>query len=157
MPIAFSSRCWYDSRLMSSLAQRARGKLHATVLIVGLLLGWASAPVALATQTSDVCDVACCVQAGHCCCVARHARVLGDGSEGRDTFRTPQASSHCPEGCGNGSASSPIFSRDLNANAAHSFALITSGAQPRELLGLKLDLTWIGFSTSRAPPAKHLN
>jgi len=143
--------------LMFSAAERIQRKSHAMILVAALFAGWLAGPAALSIRAEDTCGMPCCIQAGHCCCAAKHSHVEGEGSDGRDHLKTPVAASRCPDGCGNGSFSRQIFSADAVANASRSFELVTSGYQWREFLRVKLDLKWIGFSTSRAPPTTRLN
>lgn len=143
--------------LMSSKAERLRARIRATALLLGLSLGWISAPIALAAQSADVCGQSCCIQLGHCCCVPRHARVQGDQSDDKDGFRSPRAGSRCPEGCGNISFSSTSFSRDARANRAHWFTFLSSVVETVPTTCLGPSRNWAGGSSPRAPPSDTRN
>jgi hypothetical protein len=52
-------------------------RLRAAIAALALALGWLSAPLSLALWEPDVCEMECCIAAGHCCCATRHAYVKG--------------------------------------------------------------------------------
>jgi hypothetical protein len=56
---------------------KTRLRLHALIVALLLALSWVSVPISLATWEPDVCEMECCIAAGHCCCATRHAYVKG--------------------------------------------------------------------------------
>src|SRR5919198_5444722 len=76
-------------------------RLAAMTATLVLALSWFSVPLSLAVWEPDVCEMECCIAAGHCCCAARHAYVKGHEpkpGEIRVTLETRLTAS-CPASC----------------------------------------------------------
>jgi hypothetical protein len=116
-----------------------------------LLLGWLSAPAALASRGSDACSAACCVDAGHCCCTPRHASVAGQPPGDYDEVVQAEVSGRCPDGCAAPQLSLRAFARaaayhlDLSNAAFDASPQAVRAPEPAE----------VSFSPQRAPPSFH--
>jgi hypothetical protein len=137
---------------MFSPARQIRHRSHSLALVAVLALGWLSSPVALSLQAEDVCGSPCCVNAGHCCCVSHHARVEGQRSDGKGMVGTPIASSRCPDGCGNGSVSTQLPSRDIESHPGTSLVFGAAEDRLAESFGLFVESVRFNSFTPRAPP-----
>jgi hypothetical protein len=76
-------------------------RLRAAVAVLALALGWLSMPLSLATWELDVCEMECCIAAGHCCCATRHAYVKGREPKPGDVSLSIETTltDPCPVGC----------------------------------------------------------
>ena len=127
-------------------------KLQAAGAMLALLIGWTSAPVALAAAPLDVCSMPCCISEGHCCCTPRHAHVVGESPDNSDSIDSPQLSRSCPDGCATNSFFVSFSLRNLVPPAGHNVVLSPyasrSGSQPV----VAFDVIAAGSSSPRAPP-----
>jgi hypothetical protein len=130
-------------------------RVRAAVAALALAIGWLSMPLSLAFQEPDVCEMECCIAAGHCCCAKRHAYVKGHEPKPGDVSVDVETSltTPCPASC----ASSGISSKDNLLHAAPARApLVTLTSIPpqlcrdRFLFGRQLAAQ---PSSPRAPPA----
>jgi hypothetical protein len=137
---------------MFSAALQKRRKAYPWALVATLALGWLSAPVALGLQAEDVCGSACCVNAGHCCCVSHHARVEGQQSDGKNTIGKPTASSRCPDGCGSGSVSTQLPCRDIDSDAGASLVDTGRACHLAARACVNTDSVLFNSFPPRAPP-----
>jgi len=127
-------------------------KFGAAALSAFLLLSLGSGLIALASPSSDVCTMSCCVKAGRCCCAARHARVANPPSDGKATVQQPSLTAPCPEGCTSFQRNSRLSTTSLAEGARTSLDPSRSHpihlATPRPLFSANP-----ASSDSRAPPA----
>jgi hypothetical protein len=129
--------------------------LRAAVAALALALGWLSAPLSLAFQEPDVCEMACCIAAGHCCCAKRHAYVKGHEPKPGDVSVNAEMAltNPCPAGC----ASSGVSANNNLLRAAPAQApLVTLASIPPQLRRDRflIDLLFAARPSSpRAPPA----
>ena len=132
-----------------------RHQLQAAFGALALLISALFSPVVLATQIeSDTCAMACCVEAGHCCCKPSKLTVAGQHHDGDTTLSQAEIATSCPEGCTTAHISSNLFQRDSIRPATHPFALIfsvTTHAPPMTYHLISVDLACI---IPRAPPVK---
>jgi len=140
---------------MSATRPRPKLNLRAASAALALLLGWLSAPIALASFTPDVCSMSCCVAAGHCCCTPRHALVEGQIPDGEPQIDQAEASTNCPKGC----AAQPSLSqtRDAERAANHELDCSSSSFSPAPLIFVPGDQMGLDNSSPRAPPIRSLN
>jgi len=129
--------------------------VRAAVAALALALGWLSAPLSLAFREPDVCEMECCIAAGHCCCATRHAYVKGHEPKRGDVSVSVETAltSPCPAGC----AASGISAQNNLQRAAHAQALLTTLTPIRPSLYRDRFLFGRQFesqpSSPRAPPA----
>jgi hypothetical protein len=130
-------------------------RVRAAVAALALALGWLSAPLSLASWEPDVCEMECCIAAGHCCCATRHAYVKGHEPKPGDVSVSVETTliSPCPAGC----AASGVSAQNNLQRAAHAQAPITTPTQiPPSLYRDRFlfDHQFESQSSSpRAPPA----
>lgn len=74
-------------------------RLRAASLLMALLAVPVSASVTLATDSSDVCSMSCCVNEGHCCCSPQRSRVKQLARSDRESIEIAQADQQCPDRC----------------------------------------------------------
>src|ERR687888_1251558 len=76
-------------------------RLRVAVAALALTLGWISVPLSLAAWEPDVCEMECCIAAGHCCCATRHPYVKGHEPKPGDISITVETAltGLCPAGC----------------------------------------------------------
>ncbi|HEU0173844.1 MAG TPA: hypothetical protein VFV58_06240 [Blastocatellia bacterium] len=111
---------------------KTRLRVRAAVAALALAIGWLSMPLSLAFQEPDVCEMECCIAAGHCCCARRHAYVKGHEPKPGDVSVSDEAALTvpCPADC----ASSEISSKDNLLHAAPARApLVTLASIPLQL------------------------
>ena len=98
--------------------------VRAAVAALALALGWLSAPLSLAFQEPDVCEMECCIAAGHCCCATQHAYVKGHEPKPGDVSVNVKSTLTipCPAGC----AASGISAQNNLSRAAHAQAPLTT-------------------------------
>jgi hypothetical protein len=129
--------------------------VRTAVATLALALGWLSAPLSLAFWEPDVCEMECCIAAGHCCCATRHAYVKGREPKPGDVSVSVETAltSPCPAGC----AASGISSQNNLQRAAHAQAPLTTHTHIRPSLYRDRFLFGRQFesqpSSPRAPPA----
>jgi hypothetical protein len=130
-------------------------RLRAAVVGLALALGWFSAPLSLASQEPDVCEMECCIAEGHCCCAKRHAYVKGrEPKPGEISFTTETTFTNpCPAGC----ASSGTSTQNKLPRATHPQAPLVEFASIPPQLYLDRFLIDHQFtaqpSSPRAPPS----
>ena len=129
-------------------------RLRAAAAVLALVLGWLAVPLTLAAWEPDVCEMECCVTAGHCCCATRHAYVAGrlpEPGEVTINFET-ELTAPCPATCA-GATSSAQTNLPRARHAAAAF--VTVVVTPLQYGG-KLNPSMRSFaaqtSTPRAPP-----
>ena len=142
---------------MATSAKNWLTRLRVFCALVVLATGWLTAPVALATQTSEVCAMACCIEDGHCCCSPALPFVKGQKSGDKAGFYDEVVQERCPDGCATstisiktqarGSIRATITSTDLGARAP-------ACLQNRIIV---LDAFRAAPSSPRAPPARLLS
>jgi hypothetical protein len=129
--------------------------VRAAVAALALALGWLSAPLSLAFWEPDVCEMECCIAAGHCCCATRHAYVKGHEPKPGDVSVNVETTLTypCPVGC----AASGISAQNNLPRALHAQAPLTtltlippSLYRDRFLFGRQFESQ---PSSPRAPPA----
>jgi hypothetical protein len=129
--------------------------LRAVVVALALALGWLSAPLSLVFWEPDVCEMECCIAAGHCCCAKRHAYVKGhEPKPGEVSVDVETALTiPCPAGC----ASSEISTQNNLPYATHAHAPLVTPASISLQLNrdrFPLDHQFAAQPSSpRAPPA----
>jgi hypothetical protein len=98
--------------------------VRAAVAALALALGWLSAPLSLAFWEPDVCEMECCIAAGHCCCATRHAYVKGREPKPGDVSVNVETTltNPCPVGC----AASGISAQNNLQRAAQAHAPLTA-------------------------------
>jgi hypothetical protein len=130
-------------------------RFRAAVAALALALGWFSAPLSLVFWEPDVCEMECCIAAGHCCCATRHAYVKGHEPKPGDVSVNVETTltNRCPAGC----AAPGISSQNNLLRAAHAPALLTTSAHIPPSLYRDQFLFDHQFasqpSSPRAPPA----
>lgn len=130
-------------------------RVRAAVVGLALALGCISAPVSLAFQESDVCEMECCVAEGHCCCVERRAYVKGREPKPGDVSITIETTftKPCPAAC----ASSGISSQNNLQRATQAQSPLETLAAIRPLFYRERFQIAHQFaaqpSSPRAPPA----
>jgi len=130
-------------------------RLRGMAAALALALGWISVPLSLATWEPDVCEMECCVAAGHCCCATRRAYVKGHEPKPGDVSLTIETTltQPCPVGC----AASGISVHNNLPRAAHWHAPLAESnpvslSRYRERFLLDQQFT-AKPSSPRAPPA----
>jgi hypothetical protein len=131
--------------------QRVTIRARAGYAVVALVLGFASAPLALAFQEPDVCSMACCVREGQCCCRPHHASVKRQASDGRLRISESYLTASCPEGCAAAVRSSKLaFRGHLRNCAQHAYGdELPIFLAPDIAIHNSIEA---GSSSSRAPP-----
>jgi hypothetical protein len=130
-------------------------RVRAAAAALALALSWVSMPLSLAFQEPDVCEMECCIAAGHCCCARRHAYVKGHEPKPGDVSVSDEAALTvpCPAGC----ASSGISSKDNLLHTAPARAPLVTLAYITPQLYRDRFLFGRQFaaqpSSPRAPPA----
>jgi hypothetical protein len=136
---------------MAASEQKRIVRLRAAALAFMLALGSLCAPVALATQSSDICSMTCCVQEGHCCCKPARRFVEGNLPDGTDRMEKAVAWARCPEGCA-ALGSSSFSLRITPRTESQSLVLIDSiTVEPRQAV-FAHSVFESGPSCPRAPP-----
>ena len=108
---------------MTAAGQSSLKRLRALCAALALLVGSLSAPVALGFQSSDVCSMTCCVEAGHCCCNPPRAYVEGESSDRQPIITVSDMSAPCPDGCTGSQSSSQLRLRDMERVASPHLSL----------------------------------
>jgi hypothetical protein len=119
-----------------------------------LLFGAISAPVALASRSSDeVCTMACCVEEGHCCCKPRRAFVEGQTPDGKPRIAATEIAAPCPEDCAAPATASPSFMRQALRPADHRIDDVAASSTHLPLIVGPSLAAASNASAPRAPPA----
>ena len=108
----------YDCFPAMTIKSKIRFRLRAAVVVLMLAAGWLSGPLALAAWEPDVCEMECCIEAGHCCCATRHAYVKGqEPKPGEVAFNIEtNLTAPCPANCtGSATATQNYLSRATHA------------------------------------------
>jgi hypothetical protein len=132
-------------------------RLRAAVAALALALGWLSAPLSLAFREPDVCEMECCIAAGHCCCATRHAYVKGQEPKPGDVSVNVETTltNPCPVGC----AASGISAQNNLPRSAQAQAPLTTFTHiPSHLYRDRFlfDHQYAAQPSSpRAPPARY--
>jgi hypothetical protein len=130
-------------------------RVRAAVAALALALSWVSLPLSLAFQEPDVCEMECCIAAGHCCCAKRHAYVKGHEPKQGDVLVGAETTltNPCPAGC----VSSGISTQNDLQKAAPAQATLVAPAYILPQLNRDRFLFERQFaaqpSSPRAPPA----
>ena len=132
-------------------AGRPALKLQAAGALLAVLLSWVSAPLALTRVLLDVCSMPCCISEGHCCCSPRHAHVVGETQDGRDSIGRSEVSRSCSQGCTT-SSSSTLHLRNLVRGATHALVLADCRVSELQRPHLSGNLIASGSFSPRAPP-----
>ncbi|HKY03837.1 MAG TPA: hypothetical protein VJQ56_03050 [Blastocatellia bacterium] len=147
---------------MTTSAKKWLTRLRVFCALVVLATGWLAAPVALATQTSEVCAMTCCIEDGHCCCSPALPLVKGQKTDGQEAgdkagLYNLAIQERCPEGC----ATSTISTK-TQARGSIRAAVTTSDLEARAPARSQNRI--VGFdelraapSSPRAPPAPLLS
>ncbi|MGA9767412.1 MAG: hypothetical protein WBV94_00110 [Blastocatellia bacterium] len=122
-----------------------------SVLIV-MMLGWASASVALVSPTPDACSMQCCVKQKHCCCTPRHSSVKEQNLDGKEKLDRDRIESRCPEGCLAIKVLNSFSMRDLACAPVNDGCLDKSTDLHSRCANLYLKLRVFGQSSPRGPP-----
>src|SRR5262245_29992207 len=87
--------------------------LRVVFLALSLLFSALSPVLALSASEQDVCEMACCMAEGHCCCAARKPWVKGQKPDGRPILEQDEiaAPSGCP--CTPPSSASNLIPREI--------------------------------------------
>jgi hypothetical protein len=137
---------------MSGARSSRLASLRALCAALALLIAAVSAPIALATQTADVCGMACCVKEGRCCCNPHHASVKGQTTDEKPRIGESDLSAACPESCATAARSSSLFlSKHLRTGAQHVVICEPATIRLEHAVAIR-DLVDSGASTPRAPP-----
>jgi len=129
------------------------GKLRAASAIFALLLGWLSAPVALATSSSVACSMVCCIEDGFCCCNTDQSSSDGLTPDDDTGIHAVGVSSRCPEGCANPSFTNPIQFRGGTGQTDHQIGPDSSDARASHQIIIARRSALSDSSPPRAPPA----
>jgi hypothetical protein len=133
-------------------------RLRAAGAVMALLLGWLSAPVALAARTPDeVCSMTCCVEDGHCCCTPALPYVKGQLPNDRDKIGSAQLSAPCPEGCAPSNSLSNSFFRNSTPAAGNYSVRAESDVLATAHKAIEWDSIYLILTSPRAPPAHFPN
>src|SRR5215216_4144648 len=111
---------------MIAAVQSTSKRLRALCAALALLVGSLSAPVALGFQSSGVCSMTCCVEAGHCCCNPKQAYVKGEIPDRQPVITLADVSAPCPDRCTGSQSSSQLRLRDMERAANHQLSLDSS-------------------------------
>jgi hypothetical protein len=105
-------------------------KLRALSAAFTFLLGASLAPVALASQVNqEVCQMACCVSEGHCCCKPAKPAVKGQKRDrGETQFVNVELSKPCSEDCAASRAAANLFPRAFVQPANSQFKVTGAAA-----------------------------
>lgn len=133
-------------------AKRNRSaKLRGVFAALLLALGSITAPLAIAATPSVACSMACCVEAGHCCCQARRASAQNQSSNSTDKLEQSKLFKKCPEGCASLQTSHQVFQVSLKPESISSLNL--SPLYPRLWRQIIKLTEFVGSdSPPRAPP-----
>src|SRR5882724_1200760 len=129
--------------------------LKAAALVVALLAGPVSASASLATDSSDVCSMSCCVKEGQCCCSPHRARVKGQPRSGLPDLSDANIAASCPEDCATSasSASSTAFHlRDLERPSSNHAILSCCTVQTSSNVIAAIQPHDLEHSAPRGPP-----
>jgi hypothetical protein len=138
---------------MSGARSSRLTRLRASLAALALLIAAVSSPIALATQTADVCGMACCVKEGRCCCNPHHASVKGQIADDKPRIGESELSAACPESCATAVRSANLFlSQHLRPGAQHVVIGKPASICLVQPIAIR-DLVGAGASTPRAPPS----
>ena len=140
---------------MKILRQSKRVQLRAEGALLVLLVGWLSAPLALAAYEADVCTMECCIAVGHCCCSPRHEYVKGEIPSGRDELRSPGMNSPCPRGCSTPGVSASNFTGTVAREHSHFEATAPPPIRRAEVSRAHA-VDYFEIAAPRAPPISTL-
>ncbi|HYV06962.1 MAG TPA: hypothetical protein VFB82_20365 [Blastocatellia bacterium] len=138
---------------MSEATPSRLARLRSLCAALFLLAAAVSAPIALASRSADVCGMACCINAGTCCCNPRHAGVQGHASDDKPHIREIELSASCPQGCTTSVRSSNLVLRDPRPPGEHTILGLEAALIYSEQAALHRNPFVSGSSTPRAPPA----
>ena len=125
--------------------------LKAAALVVALLAGPVSASASLATDSSDVCSMSCCVKEGQCCCSPHRALVKGQARSGLPDLSDANIAASCPEDCATSASSTAFHLRDLERPSSHQI-LSCRTVQTSSNLIPAIQLHDLEHSAPRGPP-----
>jgi hypothetical protein len=131
---------------MATSAKNWLTRLRAFCALVVLATGWLAAPVALATQTGEVCAMACCIEDGHCCCSPALPFVKGQKDGDKAGFHDGVVQEPCPDGC-----TTATISIKTQARGSVRAAIATANLGARAPVRLQNRI--IGFDAFRAAPS----
>jgi hypothetical protein len=131
-----------------------RLRLRAAAAVLALALGWLATPLSLAAYEPDVCEMECCVEAGHCCCATRHAYVAGQLPDpGEVTLNvTTELIAPCPATCAGATSSAQLHLPHGQRAALHFVAAAVLPLAREWQLGAPVRSFAARPSAPRAPP-----
>ena len=138
---------------MSGARSSRFARLRALCAALALLIAAVSAPIALATQTADVCGMSCCVKEGRCCCNPHHASVKGQIADDKPRIGESGLSAACPESCATAARSANLFlSKHPRPGAQHVVFCEPAAICLEQAVAIR-DVVGSGASIPRAPPS----
>jgi len=122
-------------------------------MALSLLFSAVSPALALSVSEQDVCEMACCMAEGHCCCAARKPWVKGQKPDDRPIFEQVEltAPSKCP-GTPPSSTSNLIL-RGAAHPTATDFGVTFETEFPYHSAPRAHHSVWFTPTPPRAPPA----
>jgi hypothetical protein len=141
---------------MIGTLQIRSARLRAFCAVIALLIGPISAPMSLASMSSDVCSMACCIEYGHCCCSPPRASVKGQAHDDGPKFGEAEVMAPCPDGCANPTPSSKTLAGVALRAASHpAYFSESTATRSEQVIGGHVSVD-IDSASPRGPPFNSL-
>jgi hypothetical protein len=137
---------------MKAKAFKQPAMWRAIFAALALLIAALSPALSLLASEPDVCEMACCMAEGHCCCAARKPWVKGRKRGGHPIIEPVEIRSQSCYTCAPPSSSN-FISREMARPAAPDFDLARSQAFAYRPPSRGRHSIWFTPTPPRAPPA----
>ena len=123
------------------------------LMALSLLFSSLSPALALSVSQQDICEMACCVAEGHCCCATRKPWVKGQKPDDRPIIE--QIEITAPSGCLGAppSSASNIIPREIAGPAATDFHIAFETVFSYHSPQRAHHFVWFTPTPPRAPPS----
>ncbi len=137
---------------MKAKAFKQPATCDAILAALALLIASLAPAISLAVSEPEVCEMACCVAEGHCCCAARKPWVKGQNPSDHPVFEPAEIKSQSCYSCAPPSSSN-FIPREMGRPAAYDFDLARRHVFEYHTPSRGRHSIWFTPTPPRAPPS----
>lgn len=144
---------------MGKLNRQSGTAWRATFVLLVLLLGALAPAARLLLPAPVTCGMACCLESGECCCLARFEGAHADEHDVATVLKQAELTKGCAPNCATSPVTSSSFLPKAERACTFNFARVFSSQRPHEQPRRLLAHFPLNAASPRAPPllfASHL-